>query len=163
MINFLRGIIHISTPKHLIQGIKIIPPFKTIGESSNLLILDEDQTNLDINPSSIHMKASDLVDGPLDDGFRIRALLIAVNLLREFKNHLEELEAAYSIFEPIVKLLELNSFDKYPSSVKKHIKQLRKDLKELKNKKLEYIVIEKKKPKPLRLYEPRIEAVYVKY
>lgn len=163
MINFLRGIIYISTPKHLIQGIKIIPPFKIIGESSNLLILDEDQTNLDINPSSIHMKASDLVDGPLDDDFRIRALLIAVNLLREFKNHLEELEAAYSIFEPILKLLKLSSFNKYPSSVKKHIKQLRKDLKELKDKKLEYIVVEKKKPKPLRLYEPRIETVYVKH
>ncbi|KAF3421845.1 hypothetical protein E2986_01393 [Frieseomelitta varia] len=160
VINFLRGIIYISTPKHLIQGIKIIPPFKTTGESSNLLILDEDQTNLDINPSSIHMKASDLVDGPLDDDFRIRALLIAVNLLHEFKNHLEELEAAYSIFEPILKLLQLNSFNKYPLSVIKHIKQLREDLKELKNKKLEYIVVEKKKPKPLRLYEPRIETVY---
>ncbi|KOX78543.1 Nucleolar protein 14 [Melipona quadrifasciata] len=156
VINFLRGIIHISTPKYLIQGIKIIPPFKTIGESSNLLVLDEDQTNLDINLSSIHMKASDLVN----DDFRIRALLIAVNLLREFKNYLEELEAAYSIFEPILKLLKLNSFNMYPSSLKKHIKQLRKDLKKLKNKKLEYIVVEKKKPKPLRLYEPRIEAVY---
>ncbi|KAK9305827.1 hypothetical protein QLX08_003328 [Tetragonisca angustula] len=160
VINFLRGIVYISTPKHLIQGINIIPPFKTIGESSNLLILDEDQTNLDIDPSSIHMKASDLVDGPLDDDFRIRALLIAVNLLGEFKNHLEELEAAYSIFEPILKLLKLNSFNKYPLSVTKHIKRLRKNLKELKNKKLEYIVVEKKKPKPLRLYEPRIEAVY---
>ena len=162
MINFLRGIVYVSTPTHLIQGIKIIPPFKTIGNSRNLLILDEDHAKFDINPSSIYMKASDLIDGPIDDDFRIRALLIAINLLREFKNHLEELEAVYSIFEPILKLLKSNSFDKYPPNVKKHIMQLQKDLEKLKNKKLEYIMVQKKKPKPLRLYEPRIEAVYVK-
>ena len=160
VINFLRGIVYVSTPTHLIEGIKIIPPFKTIGDSRNLLILDEDHAKFDINPSSIYMKASDLIDGHIDDDFRIRALLVAVNLLREFKNHLEELEAVYSIFEPILKLLKSNSFDKYPPNVKKHIMQLREDLEKLKNKKLEYIVVGKKKPKPLRLYEPRIETVY---
>ncbi|KOC65082.1 Nucleolar protein 14 like protein [Habropoda laboriosa] len=160
VINFLRGVIYISTPKHLIQGMKMIPPFKTIGELSNLLVLDDDQTHLDINPSSTLMKANDLVDESLDDEFRITALLTTVNLLREFKNHFEELEAVYSIFEPIIKLLKPNIFDKYPKNVKKHIKQLQKDLKELKNKKLEYIVFQKKKPKALRLYEPRIEVVY---
>lgn len=153
--------IHVSTPKHLIQGIKVIPPFKTVGELSNMLVLDDDQTNLDIDPSSTLMKAIDLVHGELDDEFKIRALLTAINLLREFKNQFEELEAVYSIFEPILKLLKSNTFDKHPPNVKKHVKQLRKDLKNLKNKKLEYIVLEKKKPKPLRLYEPRIEAVYV--
>lgn len=161
VINFLRGVIYVSTPKHLIQGIKMIPPFKTAGELSNLLILYEDKTDLDIEPNTTSMKASDLIDGDMDDEFKIRALLTAVNLLNEFKNHLEQLDAVYSIFEPVVKLLKPNSYDKYPQSVRKSVKQLRKDLKALQNKKLEYIVREKKKPKPLRLYEPRIEAVYV--
>ncbi|CAK9823662.1 Nucleolar protein 14 homolog [Anthophora retusa] len=160
VINFLRGIIYLSTPKHLIQGMKMIPPFKTIGEPSNLLVLDEDQTHLEIDPNNTLMKANDLVDESLDDEFRVTALLTAVNLLREFKTQLEELDAVYSIFEPILKLLNPNTFNKYPKNVKKHIKQLRKDLKELKNKKLKYIVFEKKKPKALRLYEPRIEVVY---
>uniref|UniRef100_V9IEQ1 Nucleolar protein 14 n=2 Tax=Apis cerana TaxID=7461 RepID=V9IEQ1_APICE len=106
------------------------------------------------------MKASDLVDGPLDDNFKIRALLTTINLLCEFKNHFEKFETVYSIFEPILKLLEANSFNKYPFKVKKRVERLRKELKELKNKKLEYLVVEKKKPKPLRLYEPRIETIY---
>lgn len=139
----------------------MIPPFKKTGELSNLLILNEDQTNLDIDPINMLMKASDLVDGPLDDNFKIRALFTAINLLYEFKNHFEKLEIVYSIFEPILKLLEANSFDMYPFKVKKRVERLRKDLKELKNKKLEYLVVEKKKPKPLRLYEPRIETMYV--
>lgn len=160
VINFLRGIIYISTPKHLIQEIKMIPPFKKTGELSNLLILDEDQTNLNIDSINMLMKASDLVDGPLDDNFKIRALLTTINLLCEFKNHFEKFETVYSIFEPILKLLEANSFNKYPFKVKKRVERLRKELKELKNKKLEYLVVEKKKPKPLRLYEPRIETIY---
>ncbi|XP_033176901.1 nucleolar protein 14 homolog [Bombus impatiens] len=154
VINFLHAIIYVSSPKHLIQDIKTIPISKRIKHSENLLILDEDRSKLDVNPSSSYMKASDLIDGPLDDDFKIRVLLIAVNLLGEFKNHLEELEAVYSIFEPILKLLKSNSFDKYPPKVKKHIMQLRKDLEKLKNKKLKYIMVEKKKPKPLRLYGP---------
>ncbi|XP_076625217.1 nucleolar protein 14 homolog l(3)07882 [Colletes latitarsis] len=160
VINYLRGVIYVSIPKHVIQGMKIIPPFKRMGELSNLLIVNENQTDLDIDPSSTLMKAADLIHGELDDDFKIRSLLTAVNLIGEFKNQLEELEAVYTIFEPILNLLKLNAFDRYPLKVKKHIKKLRKDLKELKNKKLEYMVIEKKKPKPLRLYEPRIETVY---
>lgn len=160
VINFLRGIIYVSTPKHLIQGIKMIPPFKTVGDLSNLLILYDDQNDLDIDLNITSMKASDLIPGELDNEFKIRALLTAVNLLHEFKNQLEELEAVYSIFEPIVKLLKPNTFDKYPQTVRKSVENLQEDLNALKNKKLEYIVIEKKKPKPLRLYEPRIETVY---
>ena len=160
VINFLRGVIYVSTPKHLIQGIKMIPPFKAIGEFSNLLVLEDDQTDLEIDPSGALMRASDLIHGESDDDFKIRALLTALNLLREFKNQLEELEAVYPIFEPILKLLKPNALDKYPPNARKHVKQLRKDLKELKKKKLEHIVREKKKPKPLRLYEPRIERVY---
>ncbi|XP_053985547.1 nucleolar protein 14 homolog [Hylaeus volcanicus] len=160
VINFLRGIIYISVPKHIIQGMKIIPPFKTIGELSNLLVLNEDQNNLDVDLSGALMRAVDLVHGDIDDEFKVRSLLTAVNLIREFKNQLKELEAVYSIFEPVLKLLKPDVFNKYPLKVKKHIKQIRNDLKELKTIKLEYIVVEKKKPKPLRLYEPRIETVY---
>ncbi|XP_076681466.1 nucleolar protein 14 homolog l(3)07882 isoform X1 [Andrena cerasifolii] len=160
VINFLRGVIYVSTPKHLIQGIKMIPPFKAIGESSNLLVLEDDQTDLEIDPSGALMRASDLVHGESDDDFKIRALLTALNLSREFKNQLEELEAVYPIFEPILKLLKPNALDKYPPNARKHVKHLRKDLKGLRKKKLEHIVREKKKPKPLRLYEPRIERVY---
>ncbi|XP_078047540.1 nucleolar protein 14 homolog l(3)07882 [Augochlora pura] len=159
-INFLRGVIYLATPKHLIQGMKMIPPFKKYGDSSNLLVLDSDQTDLDIELNNALMKASDLLEEEMDDEFRVRALITAINMLREFKNHLEELEAVYSIFEPILKLLKLNDFDKYPSNVKTHIKLFRKELKALKNKKLEYLVVQKKKPKPLRLHEPRIEPVY---
>lgn len=159
-INFLRGVIYTATPKHLIQGIRMIPPFKTIGELSNILVLDGDQSNADINPIGIRMKAADLVCEDLEDEYKIRTLLTAVNMLNEFKNNFDELEAVYSIFEPIYKLLKSNKFDKYPPEARKHIKKLKKDLRELSARELKYLVLEKKRPKPLRMYEPKIEAVY---
>ncbi|XP_066598447.1 nucleolar protein 14 homolog isoform X2 [Prorops nasuta] len=160
VINFLRGILYTATPKHLLQAVKVIPPFKTLGDYSNLLILDDDRTNVEIELNAPHMRAYDLIEPDINDDFKIRAILTTVNLLNEFKTNLEELEAAYSIFEPIIKLLKLNKFDNYPKHMRRHIKKLYKALKSLKQKKLEYIVLEKKRPKPLKLYEPRIEKVY---
>ncbi|XP_047352616.1 nucleolar protein 14 homolog [Vespa velutina] len=159
-INFLRGIIYMATPKLLIKGIKVIPPFKSIGESSNLLIIDQEKTDLEMNLNTVIMKAYDLVNEDIDNDYRIRVLFTAINLINEFKNHLQELESAYSIFEPIIKLLKENPCNGYPSTLKEHIKHLNGELIDLKNKKLEYIIREKKRPKPLRQYEPHIERVY---
>lgn len=160
VINFLRGIIFMATPKNLIQGIKVIPPFKQTGYLSNLLIIDQEETDVEMDLNIAIMKASDLVNEDIDNDFKIRALFTAVNLITEFKNQLQELDSVYSIFEPIMKLLKENTCNGYPSSLKKNIKQLCEEIVNLKSKILEYIIREKKRPKPLRQYEPRIEKVY---
>ncbi|KAF7403186.1 hypothetical protein HZH68_005980 [Vespula germanica] len=162
VINFLRGVIYMATPKLLIENIKVIPPFKKIGKSSNLLIIDHEKTGseMDLNTNIEIMKACDLVNEDIDNDYKIRVLFTTINLIIEFKNQLQELESAYSIFEPIMKLLKENPYNGYPSSLKERIKQLCEELIGLKNKKLEYIIREKKRPKPLRQYEPRIERVY---
>lgn len=154
VINFLRGIIYIATPTDLTQKMKIIPPFETAYKS---LIISKTENTID--PNGTHMFASDLIHDELDDNFKIRAFLTAVNLLTEFKNQLEELEAAYPIFEYIVQLLKINKFKQYPLNIRDHVKELYKKLEFLRNKKLEYIVLENDKPKPLRTYEPKIMTV----
>lgn len=141
-----------------VQKIKVIPPFKA---GCKFLVLDEKLTDKDIDPNGAHMMTSDLMLEEMDDEFRIRALLTAVNLIKEFKNQLQELEAVYSIFEPIHQLLKVNKFKTYPSNLRKHIKTLRKEIEVLQNAKLKYIVLEKKRPKPLRQYEPKIMTMYV--
>ncbi|KAG7200751.1 hypothetical protein KM043_001298 [Ampulex compressa] len=160
VINFLRGIIYSATPKHLTQGLKVIPPFKTHGDQSSLLVIEKKRINQRINPNGALMEARDLVEEEFDDKYRIRVLLTAVKLLSEFRGHLEELEAVYSIFVPVLKLLKVNSFEKYPECIKECANQLKDDLEELNKRKLEYIVREKKRPKALRMYEPCIQAVY---
>lgn len=154
VINFLRGIIYAAITTDVTK--KILPPFKATYKD---LIIEETDMKIDTNGAC--MFASDLIDDEVNDEFRIRALLTAVNLVKDLKNQLQELQAAYSIFEPIIKSLKSCKFKKYPLNVRNHIKEIRRDLALLKNKKLEYIVLEKKKPKPLRMYEPKIMTVYV--
>lgn len=156
-INFLRGIIYAAVPTD--AKTKVLPPFKATCKN---LVKESKESNIAIDPNSACLYASDLIDDEIDDNFRIRALLTAVNLVKDFKTQLQELDVAYPIFEPIIKLLKSCQFKNYPSNVKSHIKTIRKELESLRNKKLEYIVLEKKKPKPLRLYKPKIVTVYVK-
>ncbi|TGZ53716.1 Uncharacterized protein DBV15_06469 [Temnothorax longispinosus] len=155
VINFLRGIIYTATPTDLTQKMKVIPPFK---RACKALVISKTKNTRD--PNGVHMFANDLIHEDVDDKFRIRALLTAVNLLIEFKNQLQELEAVYPIFEHIFQLLKINKFKQYPPNVRDHIKGLRNELDVLRNKKLEYIVLEKKRPKPLKTYEPKIMPVY---
>ncbi|KAL0120714.1 hypothetical protein PUN28_008408 [Cardiocondyla obscurior] len=151
VINFLRGIIYLATPTDLTQNVKIVPPFKTTCKA---LVISKTEKKID--PNDAQMFASDLIHEELDDKFKIRVLLTTINLLVELKNQLQELEAVYSIFEPVFKLLKLNKFKKYPPDVRDRVKELCRDLKALRDKKLEYIVVEKKRPKPLRTYEPKM-------
>ncbi|XP_077258376.1 nucleolar protein 14 homolog l(3)07882 [Temnothorax americanus] len=155
VINFLRGIIYTATPTDLTQKLKVIPPFKIARKA---LVIGKTKNTID--PNGVHMFANDLIHEELDDKFRTRALLTAVNLLIEFKNQLQELEAVYPIFEHIFQLLKINKFKRYPPNVRDRIKGLRNELDVLRNKKLEYIVLEKKRPKPLKTYEPKIMPVY---
>jgi len=136
---------------------KILPPFKS---NCKILIINN-ESNIEIDTKKACMFASDLIETEVDDEFRIRTLLTAINLVRDFKNQLQELEAVHTIFEPIITLLKLCKFKNYPSNVKNHIKEIYKEFKLLRNKKLNYIVLEKKRPKPLKMYEPKIVTVYV--
>ncbi|XP_063992037.1 nucleolar protein 14 homolog [Diachasmimorpha longicaudata] len=160
VINFLRGIIFLGTVKPTLLMLKIVPPFKKSGALSNLLVIHNDQSNQEMSHIGAHMKAADLVEGDIDDDFRIRAFLTAVNLTEDFSKQLGELEAVHSIFEPIINLLNINSYEKYPENIRKHVEKVSQDLLALEDKQLEYLVKAKKKPKALRLYEPRIERVY---
>lgn len=141
--------------------IKVIPPFKKQGEFSCLLALDENMISSKVDLDKCKMKASDLLEEEIDSDFKIRVFVSTVNLISEFRKLYEELEASYAIFEPILKMLKSDFIKRYPKNLRPKVKELIGELEAMKSKKLEHIVREKKKPKTLRLYEPRIERVYV--
>lgn len=158
-INFLRGVIYVSLPKPFSQLIKVLPPFKSVGEISNILVLEESHKKAEIDLSAVKMRIEDFVEEEMDDDYRIRTFVTAINLLCEFKELCSELDAAYSIFEPILTLLKCGSVKRYPKLVRKKVKVFVSDLEKLKEKEIEHLVFDKKKPKALRMYEPRIEVV----
>lgn len=96
---------------------------------------------------------------PEGDSFKLRALHTAVKLLIEFCCHLENLAASYQIFKPLLSTLKQLDVGQYPLYLQKDIKSAMSKIEEMTQKKLQFLVMEKKKPKALRLYEPRIEEV----
>lgn len=98
---------------------------------------------------------------PEDGSFKLRALHTAVKLLLEFCCHLENLSASYHIFKPVLTTLKHIDVEKYPCFLQEDIQNIILKIEEMAHKKLHFLVKEKKKPKALRLYEPRIEEVWV--
>ncbi|XP_057337915.1 nucleolar protein 14 homolog [Microplitis mediator] len=160
-INFLRGMVFLATTKSLSIP-KIFSPFKQTGDLSNLLVLDQSQRHLKLNINNVRMKIGDLAIQEFNDDFRVRVFVTAINLISEFKSQLEEIDIAYIIFKPIIELFEIktNPWENYPKSVRKLVENLTDDLKSLGNKKLEYLVFEKKRPKPFKFLEPLVSSVY---
>lgn len=158
-INFLRGVIYVSLPKPFSKVIKVVPPFKSVGDISNILVLEESHKKLNVDPTNIKMQAEDLFEEEIDDEFRIRSFVTAIKLLTEFQKNCIELEAAFSIFKPLYTLLKCGSVKRFPKSVQELVDIFLNDLEQLKEKQLEPIMATQKKPKALRLYEPQIEVV----
>lgn len=96
---------------------------------------------------------------PEDSSFKLRAVRTALKLLLEFCCHLENLAASYHIFKPVLTTLKQIDVEKYPCFVQEDIRNVISKIEEIAHKKLHLLVMEKKKPKALRLYEPRIEEV----
>jgi nucleolar protein 14 len=96
---------------------------------------------------------------PEGGSFKLRALHTALKLLLEFCCHLDNLSASYHIFKPVLTTLKGIDVEKYPCFFQEDIQSIISNIEEMAHKKLQFLVKEKKKPKALRLYEPRIEEV----
>nr|CAD7403177.1 unnamed protein product [Timema poppensis] len=107
------------------------------------------------------MCSSDLTDAiPGDDHFKTRALHTTVKLLSEFLSQLDELPACYEVFKPVSCTLSRLDSSKYPPDIQKDIAGLVLNIAALESRKIQLLVVEKKKPRALRLYEPNIEEVF---
>lgn len=144
-----------STPKVT----KPILPFKSVGENSNLLVLKESMT--DSEDAKPMMFAKDLVKTDVDEDFKFRALAAALNLTLEFSEQLRVLDSAFPIFQPILEMLETKFTRNYPKIVRAKGKKLRNALSDLKNKNVDFLMVPKKRPQALKLYEPKVERMYV--
>lgn len=153
-INFLAGILHLAIPKTGVKLIRVLPPFKA---TLSLLSLTKEMRE----EVSLKLELTDLLNRPTDDSFKVRSLFVTLQLLNDFHKNLSHLPSLVEIYEPIFKYLNLIPKQNYPERVQKEFENLIEVLQNsVANRTLEYIVMEKKRPKALKLYEPKIEPVY---
>lgn len=154
--SFLAGVIHASIPKSGDKLLKICPPFSS---TSNDLVLYKNYSTTNI---ILQLKTSDLLETEIDEEFKTRALSICIKLLLEFYENFKDLPSCFEIFEHSLKYVQQIPPSNYPREVQDEIASLihQLNMSEAK-KKVEFIVMEKRRPKALRLYEPNIVKVYV--
>lgn len=153
-INFLAGILHLAIPKNSVKLIKVLPPFKP---TNSLLCLTEKSEETDLK-----LQTSDLLNKSIDDSFKIRSVFTTLCLLRDFHANLSKIPSLVEIYQPVLNYLSQIPQENYPERVQKEFSKLIETLENsISNRQLEYIVMEKKRPKALKLYEPKIEPVYV--
>lgn len=116
--------------------------------------------NFNFQDDSFNLDVTDLLSKEIDDSFRIRSLCVAVTQLKDFYSNLEKISSKLEIFSYPINYLKLITNVKYPPTVQTKFQDLLDAFENSKNsRQLQYIVMEKKRPKALKLYEPKIEVV----
>lgn len=159
-VNFLTGVIFLCIAKRPIEHLKVIPPFKSTGDQSTLLLLtakDKKQIQSGVGHC---LEAVDLIDTNIDASFKVRALNTALRLATDFLQSAQENTGARFLAEPFENLLEKLDLGDYPDFVQENVKKCRSLINSINDRNLSYIVPAAKKPRQLKLLEPKIERIY---
>ncbi|CAG9773799.1 unnamed protein product [Ceutorhynchus assimilis] len=149
-INFLAGIFCMAIPKNDVKPIKVPLTFKSLSKD---LVLTSDYSKKKIETK---FDISNLFEEEFTDELKVDIMLLALRLLSDFKENCKELPSKSELFTEADKYLKLVPMKNYPKVVQEDYRKLFSDtLSEI-----SYLRWEAKKPKSLRLYEPKIVEVY---
>lgn len=159
VLNFIAGVIFLSVPKRPIELIKAIPPFKSSGDQSTLLVVESGSSQAK-KVREYRIKSSDLVTVEIDEPAKVGLLNVALNLARDVLVMLEANAGAQYFVTEIERHLTKLDFDEYPGFVEKSAKSCIEVMDRIRAKPIAFIVPAEKKPKALRMLEPKFEKVY---
>lgn len=154
-LNFLAGVLYLSIKKRSVHQMKVVPPFKSLGELSSLLVLKK-VTAFD---GECRLVAMDLVKEKIDDSFKVRAFNTTVLLTKHILSNLNNCGLQF-LAEPFSKYLDKIELKIYPQECKGNVSSLLKVIDQINSEPLTYLVPELKRPKALRQLEPRYERIY---
>lgn len=155
-INFLVGVIYLCIPKRPIQLLQVVPPFKSKGEQNSLLVLNSNNNTF----TEQYMKSLDLIESEIDDSAKVRMLNTAVLLTSDMLTLLQDNIGAQYLVDSISQNIDRLNLKKYPEFVVESIDKLKSIISVIERKPLTYITAALKKPKALRMLEPKFEKVY---
>lgn len=147
VVHFIRGVLRLCQPKESKQPVYL--PFRS---------QDIEKFNLVCNKSCSASKLSvkDLIVEDNSEEFKVKAISLTLQILSELCDLLGDKNGSILIFEPFLNLLNSTSFS---SCLEETVKIIVSKIENMKIKGLDKLVLERKRPKPLKLYEPRIEEM----
>lgn len=155
-LNFLAGVLYLAIRKRSVHRIKVVPPFKSSGDTSSLLVLKKPSA---FDGKDYRLMATDFSDEPIDNSFKIRALNTAVMLTQKAFSNLDK-SGLQLLVEPFTKFLDKIDLNNYPQACKANVSSLLKLFDAINSEPLAYLVPEMKRPKTLRQLEPKYERIF---
>lgn len=103
-----------------------------------------------------------------EDSFKLTSLYVTLKLLQTSYNQLKtgavlpsRCEAVQAVTQALGIVSNGKGKEMYPTDVRREMDVFLRMVKEdRESRKLEYLIVEKKRPKPMRLYEPNIQTIY---
>lgn len=143
-----------AIPKTTVKIIKVPPPFKPL---SSALVLTKKYPKTSFCKK---FNISYLIEEEFSEDFKVTALTLALKLLKDFQENLKNLSSNVEIFVQVEEYLQQIPMEFYPAVVQEEYKELCDILNKMKSERhIQYLTLEAKKPKALRLYEPKIVDV----
>ncbi|XP_035785647.1 nucleolar protein 14 homolog [Anopheles albimanus] len=156
--SFLTNILILAYPKEA-QAVAKANTFKLAPHSLALPV--SSSTGANGRSAEIKLLAEDFQHTELTDDYKVRLLTSTLGMVSVVCKQLDRSEAIQSIAASFKRHLEvLSKPSSLPASVKTILKELLSTVTEQANRPLKYLVAAEKKPKPLRMLEPKIETVY---
>ncbi|XP_072177495.1 nucleolar protein 14-like [Diadema setosum] len=159
-INFLRGILFMASDHETTTGGLVVAPFKHTGRFAKLLRNDA-TLEAKLKPVSIFQLLSQRAE--VDEAeYSCWAVALSCHLLKEFSQLYVDLPSYQEVFLPIQKLLSSREklLNKYPEEVKSLGEELLTHIEAQSQRPRRVLQVEKKKPAPLKMFEPKIEDSY---
>lgn len=160
VINYLRGLLFLGILKKNDTIENVIPPFKPVGNNIDLLKIQmvEKSRSLPVDTLDVRnvFHCTDLRTLNTDR-FRVCAMCTTLRLLIDFAKLYEQLPAYKTVFAPIKEMYNKLPTSVYPEEVLTVGGVLLGQLDYQNSKEIAHLVMERKKPKPLKMYEPQIE------
>ncbi|XP_001657340.2 nucleolar protein 14 homolog [Aedes aegypti] len=157
-INFLNGVLYLCFRKRSITVVPVVPPFKSSAPLNNLLALDESTKNCDEKEYALHCEDFFIED--VDDSFKLRTLSAALEMIARSFRQLRDTSAVHQLSIEVIRSLERLDEELLPAVLKVSLNETLNTVKALHLRPLLFLLAPEQKPKPLRLLEPKIEAVY---
>ncbi|XP_071170324.1 nucleolar protein 14-like isoform X2 [Mytilus edulis] len=161
-INFLHGLLYLASKKDPNKIEPVIPPFKPVGKSINLLEIKKPVKK----KIQTQLKMSEVLTTDMDrdalnnDGFRLSVISSTVVLLEQFSAVYDNYPSYQEIFSPIKCQCGKLPVSNYPESLQKQIQRLVNNITDGMETKRKPLLMQKKKPPPLKMFEPKIEEVF---
>ncbi|XP_052249880.1 nucleolar protein 14-like [Dreissena polymorpha] len=161
-INFLHGLLFLASEKEKNKLAEVMPPFKPVGDTINLLCVSGRVKSESFSKWSLSKYLPPVVDADLydNDEFRVNAVHMTIGLITEFMALYKDLAAFREVFAPILTMLKHLPCQNYPESLKEKIQACKEECEKFSSKPLKPLAMQKKKPKPLKMFEPKVEEKF---